>query len=85
MRKTVILGLLMGVLGGLVVVPEAGAQDPELQKAMEFFSTAGIPGDQWIEGETFYPNVAPADHFNATRSGSPSWARPTTRASHSRG
>ena len=66
MRKTVILGLLMGVLGGLVVVPEAGAQDPELQKAMEFFSTAGIPGDQWIEGETFYPNVAPADHFNAT-------------------
>ena len=66
MRKTVILGLLMGVLGGLVVAPEAGAQDPELQKAMEFFSTAGIPGDQWIEGETFYPNVAPADHFNAT-------------------
>ncbi len=42
------------------------AQDQEMQKAMEFFSTAGIPGDKWIEGETMYPHVAPAGHFNAT-------------------
>lgn len=40
-------------------------QDAELQKAMEFFSTAGIPGDKWIEGETMQPHVAPARHFNA--------------------
>ncbi len=42
------------------------AQDKEMQKAMEFFSTAGIPGDKWIEGETMYPHVAPAGHFKAT-------------------
>ncbi len=40
--------------------------DPELMKAKEFFSTAGIPGDRWVEGETMFPHVAPAKHFNAT-------------------
>jgi len=42
------------------------AQDQEVQKAMELFSTAGIPGDKWTEGETMVPHVAPAGHFNAT-------------------
>jgi ribonuclease Z len=34
-------------------------------KAKEFFATAGIPGDKWIEGETMVPHVAPAKHFKA--------------------
>jgi ribonuclease BN (tRNA processing enzyme) len=42
------------------------AQDQETQKAMEFFSTAGIPGDKWIEGETMVPHVAAASHFTST-------------------
>jgi len=33
---------------------------------MEFFSTAGIPGDKWTEGETMVPHVAPSGHFNST-------------------
>ncbi len=41
-------------------------QDQEMQKAMEFFSTAGIPGDKWIEGETMVPHVAAASHFTST-------------------
>lgn len=39
------------------------AQDPELQKAMELFSTGGVPGDKWVEGETMVPHVAPGSHF----------------------
>ena len=39
--------------------------DLELLKAKGFFSTAGIPGDKWIEGETMFPHIAPAPHFNA--------------------
>jgi ribonuclease Z len=39
---------------------------PEMLKAKEFFETAGIPGDKWIEGETMGPHVAPSQHFNAT-------------------
>ena len=35
------------------------AQEEEMKKAMEFFSTAGVPGDKWIEGETMVPHVAP--------------------------
>ena len=42
------------------------AQDQEMQKAKEFFSTAGIPGDKWIEGETMVPHVAAASHFTST-------------------
>ena len=41
----------------------AFADDAELTKAKEFFGTAGVPGDKWIEGETFYPHVAPGQHF----------------------
>jgi ribonuclease BN (tRNA processing enzyme) len=41
----------------------AFADDAELKKAKEFFGTAGVPGDKWIEGETFYPHVAPGQHF----------------------
>ena len=41
-------------------------QDPQLQRAMEFFSTGGIPGDRWTEGETMYPHVAPGAHFAAS-------------------
>ena len=44
----------------------AFAQDAELQKAKEFFSTAGISGGKWIEGETMVPHVAPAKHHKAT-------------------
>jgi len=40
--------------------------DPKMQKAAEFFGTAGIPGDKWVEGETIVPHVAPAKHFFAT-------------------
>ncbi len=39
--------------------------DPELLKAQEFFETAGIPGDRWIEGETMVPHVAPAKQFKS--------------------
>ncbi len=39
--------------------------DPELLKAQEFFETAGIPGERWIEGETMVPHIAPAKHFNS--------------------
>ena len=42
------------------------AQEEEQKKAMEFFSTAGIPGDKWIEGETMAPHVAAGKHFNTT-------------------
>jgi ribonuclease Z len=50
------------------VVSIAWAQqpDPEPLKAKEFFETAGIPGNRWIEGETIVPHVAPASHFKAT-------------------
>jgi hypothetical protein len=41
---------MMFILGALVVAPESRAQDPELQKAAEFFSEAGVPGDKWVEG-----------------------------------
>ncbi|MGI9533911.1 MAG: guanitoxin biosynthesis MBL fold metallo-hydrolase GntH [Thermodesulfobacteriota bacterium] len=44
----------------------AHADQEEMKKAMEFFSTAGIPGNKWTEGETMYPHVLPASHFNAT-------------------
>ena len=49
-------------------LPPAWSQEPspEMQKVSEFFSTAGIPGDRWIEGETMTPHVAPASHLNAT-------------------
>ena len=39
---------------------------PGMLKAMEFFKTAGVPGDKWIEGETMLPHVVPSNHFNAT-------------------
>ena len=54
------------VLGLLLVNSVTLAQEEELKKAKKFFSTAGVPGDKWIEGETMYPHVQPARHFNAT-------------------
>ena len=51
--------------------------DPELLKAKEFFESAGIPGDKWIEGETMSPYVAPASHFNATMLYYPGTVAPT--------
>jgi ribonuclease Z len=39
---------------------------PEMLKAQEFFSNAGIPGDKWLEGESMQPHIAPAAHFNAS-------------------
>jgi ribonuclease Z len=53
---------------GLLLAPATGwPQDAQLQKAMEFFSTAGTPGDRWTEGESFVPHVAPGAHFAATQ------------------
>lgn len=50
----------------MVLVPTLGiAQEDKLQKAMQFFGTAGIPGDKWTEGETMSPHVMPAKHFKA--------------------
>ena len=66
MRRTVVPVALLFVFCGLALAPESRAQDPELQKAAEFFSNAGVPGDKWIEGETMEPHVAPASHFNAS-------------------
>ncbi len=66
MRRTVLPVALVFILGGLVVAPESHAQDPEMQKAVDFFSNAGVPGDKWIEGETVAPYVAPASHFKAS-------------------
>ena len=40
--------------------------DAEMKKAAEFFATAGVPGERWIEGETMVPHVAPASHFFST-------------------
>jgi len=57
---------LIALLGLLLNNGTIFAQDAELKKAMEFFSTAGIPGDKWTEGETLYPHVVPGKHFNAT-------------------
>ena len=54
------------VLSLLILGSNAYADQEETKKAMEFFSTAGIPGDKWIEGETIYPYVFPASHFKAT-------------------
>ena len=54
------------VLCFVLVSGIAFAQDAELQKAKEFFSTAGVPGGKWIEGETMVPHVAPASHHKAT-------------------
>lgn len=54
---------------GFLAISTSWAQQeptPEMLKAKEFFSTAGIPGDKWIEGETMQPHVAPGEHFNAT-------------------
>ena len=34
--------------------------------AKEFFATAGVPGDKWIEGETMLPHVVPSKNFKAT-------------------
>ena len=69
MHRVVKLGLLTVLFAGVADAPrlqaQENAQDPELAKAMEFFSTAGIPGDKWIEGETMVPYVAPASHFKA--------------------
>jgi len=58
----------MILLASAVTAATASAQqtDEDVRQAMEFFSTAGSPGDKWIEGETVYPNVAPASHFNAS-------------------
>ncbi len=58
--------ILTTVLGLLLVSGMALAQEEELKKAKEFFETAGIPGDKWVEGETMVPHVAPARHFNTT-------------------
>ena len=57
------------LVGLCIATSVAGAQEApssELQKAMEFFSTAGVPGDKWIEGETMQPYVAPASHFKSS-------------------
>ncbi len=60
---------LAALAGYALIVSAAWAQqqpDPELLKAKEFFGTAGIPGDKWVEGETMVPHVSPAKHFKAT-------------------
>ena len=82
------------------MVPLAWAQepDPEMLKAKEFFGTAGIPGDKWVEGETMVPHVAPARHHNSSliyypktenfrkmKYGSFLWGRHTTRVKHNPG
>ena len=57
------------IAGLFFIIGAVGAQQepsPEMLKAKEFFETAGIPGDKWIEGETMLPHVAPSSHFNAT-------------------
>jgi len=54
------------VIGLMLVSGSTLAENEELEKAKEFFGTAGIPADRWIEGETMYPHVAPAKHFKAT-------------------
>jgi len=54
---------------GLLLVPATRAQQepsPEVMKAKEFFETAGIPGDKWIEGETMVPHVAAGKHFKTS-------------------
>ena len=42
------------------------APPPEMQKAMEFFTTAGNPAGKWTEGETMVPHVAPSAKFFST-------------------
>ncbi len=46
-------------------VAVAQSPDAEMLKAQEFFGSAGVPGDKWIEGETLVPHVAPAKHFKS--------------------
>jgi ribonuclease Z len=60
--------LIMGMITFLAASPILFAQepDPEALKIKEFFETAGVPGDRWIEGETMVPHVSPAPHFKST-------------------
>ena len=84
----------------VLLAPTLGiAQEDERQKAMQFFATAGVPGDKWIEGETMLPHVIPAGHFYSTMlyypgteelqsnevRVTPSWARTPTQVSRSQG
>ena len=52
-------GLTLLVIAGSAATAQQ-QPTPEMLKAKEFFSTAGIPGHRWIEGETMVPHVAPA-------------------------
>ena len=56
---------LAGYVMTVTIVWAQQQPDPELLKAKEFFGTAGIPGDKWIEGETMVPHVSPATHFKS--------------------
>ena len=48
------------------MVVSAQQPTPQMLKAKEFFETAGLPGDKWIEGETMHPHVTPSKNFHAT-------------------
>ena len=66
-KYTMLLAATIPMVCAFVVsIAWAQQPDPELLKAKEFFETAGIPGNRWIEGETMVPHVAPASHFKAT-------------------
>lgn len=66
MKGTARSALVLASLALLMAPATGSAQDDQLTKAKEFFATAGLPGDRWIEGETFAPHVQPARHFTAT-------------------
>ena len=65
-HKMLLAAVLPAICALTISTVWAQQPDPELLKAKEFFETAGIPGDKWVEGETMVPHVAPASHFNAT-------------------
>lgn len=65
-HKMLLAAVLPAIFALTISTVWAQQPDPELLKAKEFFETAGIPGDKWVEGETMVPHVAPASHFNAT-------------------
>ena len=57
----------MAIIASLSADPAYSQQSStQIERAKAFFSTAGVPGDRWVEGETMVPHVAPGKHHKAT-------------------
>jgi ribonuclease Z len=66
-KRQLLIPALLACLAASAPILAQEPPSPAMQKAMQFFQTAGLPGDQWIEGETYIPHVAPGSHFAASQ------------------